>query len=321
MHRLKATLAWIVLGAACVPLCRPQPAAVPRPSPPGASGTRLVSPYRAYTFRLTSFAPAPDRVAGVLLRARINGGPALRLLLDSGAEHITIDRKAASKSPLRVVSDFLLVGAGDSPTRAAMTGVAERVEIGPVSFANCPVDVVRGRFAGGIDGVIPVSLFGAFLVRLDLPARTLALIPYPDGAPARTASFSPTVRNRNLLLTKAVLDGAREGYVLLDTGAAYTGISPQTARALGSSPVESFHMQGATGAVAGEMVQPGIRFRIADQELKADHPVALDLATISRYNGIEMIGVLGYPELRNTVLTVNYRDALVGIERKRGGGL
>jgi hypothetical protein len=30
-----------------------------------------------------------------------------------------------------------------------------------------------------------------------------------------------------------------------------------------------------------------------------------------------MIGVLGYPELRHTVLTVNYRDALVRIERKR----
>jgi hypothetical protein len=76
-------------------------------------------------------------------------------------------------------------------------------------------------------------------------------------------------------------------------------------------------MQGATGWVAGETVEPGIRFRIAGQELTVDHPVALDLTTVSRFNGIEMIGVLGYPELRHTVLTVNYRDALVRIERKR----
>jgi hypothetical protein len=278
---------------------------------------RLISSYRPYALSLTSFAPAPDRVAGVLLKARINGGPALRLLLDSGAERIAIDRKAAAKSALRVVSNFLLVGAGDSPTRAAETGVAERVEIGPVSFADCPVDVVRGRVAEGIDGVIPVSLFGGFLVRLDLPARILGLTPYPDGAPAPTVGFSPTVPNRNLLLMKAVLDDAREGYVLLDTGAAYTGISPQTARALRSSLVEPLHMQGATGWVAGETVEPGIRFRIAGQELTVDHPVALDLTTVSRFNGIEMIGVLGYPELRHTVLTVNYRDALVRIERKR----
>jgi hypothetical protein len=78
-------------------------------------------------------------------------------------------------------------------------------------------------------------------------------------------------------------------------------------------------MQGATGWVVGEIIEQGIRFRIAGQELRADHPVALDLATVSRFNGIEMIGVLGYPELRRTVLTVNYRDALVGIELKRGG--
>jgi hypothetical protein len=179
-----------------------------------------------------------------------------------------------------------------------------------VAFANCPVAVVRGRVAEGVDGVIPVSLFGGFLVRLDLPARALALTPYPDGAPARTAGLSPTVPNRNLLLMKAALDGAREGYVLLDTGAAYTGISLQTARALRSR----------VGAVAGEMIEPGIRFRIADQELTADHPMAVDLTTVSRYNGVEMIGVLGYPELRNTILTVNYRDALVGIERKRASG-
>jgi hypothetical protein len=283
----------------------------------------LISPYREYALTLTSFAPAPDRVAGVLLKTRINGGPALRLLLDSGAEQIAIDRKSAAKSALQVASDFLLVGAGDSPTRAAAAGIAERVEIGPVVFANCPVDVVRGRFAEGLDGVVPVSLFGGFLVRLDLPARTLALTPYPDGAPIRTAGFSATVPTRNLLLTKAALDGAREGYVLLDTGAAYTGISLQTARALRSRPVESFHMQGAAGAVgavAGEMVEPGIRFRIADQEFTADHPVAVDLTTVSRYNGVEMIGVLGYPELRNTVLTVNYRDALVSIQHKRDGG-
>jgi hypothetical protein len=279
----------------------------------------LISPYREYALTLTSFAPAPDRVAGVLLKTRINGGPALRLLLDSGAEQIAIDRKAAAKSALQAASDFLLVGAGDSPTRNATAGIAERVEIGPVAFANCPVDVVRGRVAEGLDGVIPVSLFGEFLVRLDLPDRTLTLTPYPDVTLARTAGFSATVPNRNLLLTKAALDDAREGYVLLDTGAAYTGISLQTARALRSRLVESFRMQGFSGAVAGEIVEPGIRFRIADQEFTADHPVAVDLTTVSRYNGVEMIGVLGYPELRNTVLTVNYRDALVSIQRKRDG--
>lgn len=319
MRQVKAIPAWIFLGAACVPPCQAQPAAAPRLSPPDASGIRLISSYRAYALDLSSFVPVPDHVAGVLLKARINGGPALRLLLDSGAERIAINRKVAAKSALRPVSDFLLVGAGDSPTRAAETGVAERVEIGPVSFANCPVDVVRGRVAEGIDGVIPVSLFGGFLVRLDLPAGILALTPYPDGAQAQSVGLFPTVSNRNLLLTKAVLDGAREGYVLLDTGAAYTGISPQTARALGSLLVEPLHMQGATGWVVGEIIEQGIRFRIAGQELRADHPVALDLATVSRFNGIEMIGVLGYPELRRTVLTVNYRDALVGIELKRGG--
>lgn len=319
MHRFRAILAWFFLGVVWVPLGRPQPVA-PLPAPARAEGASLISPYRAYSLRLTSFVPSPRVVAGVLLKARINGGPELRLLLDSGAEEITLDRKAATKSALLPVSDFLLVGAGESPTRAAMASLAEKVEVGPVAFANCPVDVVSGRIFGGIDGVIPMSLFGGFLVRLDLPSKTLSLVPYPNDTSARSTGFSVTVAHESMLLTKAVLDDAREGYVLLDTGAAYTGISPRVAQALRSSPVESLHMQGATGSVAGEMLTPGIRFRIAGQEFTPANPVTMDLTTISRYSGVEMIGVLGYPELRHAVLTVNYRDALVDIELKGGTG-
>lgn len=287
-------------------------------SPPDSGGIKLISSYGEYTLRLTSFAPSPHLVAGALLKARVNNGPELRLLLDSGAERIALDGKAAAKSAVRAVSDFLLVGAGESRPGTAGAGVAERVEIGPLSFANCPVDVVRGRIAGGVDGVIPLSLFSGFLVRLDLAAKTLDLTPYPDGD-ARTAGFSPSAGRRNLLLTKAVLDDDREGYVLLDTGAAFTGISPRTARDLRSSPVESISLRGASGWVSGDMVKHGVRFRIGGQEFTAEQPVALDLSTFSRFSGIELIGVVGYPELRNAVLTVNYRDALVSIEAKRGG--
>jgi hypothetical protein len=289
------------------------------PVPPSESGgTKLISSYGKYTLRLASFAPSPHLVAGALLKARVNNGPELRLLLDSGAEHIALYGKAAAKSAVRAVSDLLLVGAGESRPATAGAGVAESVEIGPVSFADCPVDVVRGRIAGGVDGVVPLSLFSGFLVRLDLAAKTLDLAPYPDGE-ARTAGFSPIAGRRSLLLTKAVLDDDREGYVLLDTGAAFTGISARTARDLRRSPVESLDLRGANGWVSGDMVKHGIRFRIGCQDFTAEQPVALDLSTFSRFSGIELIGVVGYPELRRAVLTVNYRDGLVGIESKRGG--
>jgi len=315
MRLAQAAWAWILLGALSVPPCQSQPAAARPPlGEPGSA--RLISPYSPYTLKLTSFAPSPGQVTGVLLKARINSGPELRLLLDSGAEYLTLDSKAAMRSSLRGASDLVLVGA--SRTGSGVAASAAKVEIGPLVFSDCPVNVVRKRMPGGIDGVIPLALFAGFLVRLDLPAKTLGLEPYPEGA-MRPAGSSGGAGYGSLLLVKAVVNEALEGYVLLDTGAAYTGISFETAHALRSRPVESLHLADAAGDLTGDRVGKGIRFRIAGQELKAGDPVALDLRTVSGYNGLELIGVLGYPDLRCTVLNVNYREARIGIELEGDG--
>ncbi|MGD0500154.1 MAG: pepsin/retropepsin-like aspartic protease family protein [Bryobacteraceae bacterium] len=300
------------MGAGFQP-CHAGSADVPPPSQPVMRGPELAAPYRDYSLKLGSFAPVPGRVAGALLTARVNGGPPLSLLLDSGAEHIAIGSRAAARSALATASPLLWVGAGEPPTRTVRTAIAETVEVGPLSFRNCQVDVAPGEVAPGIDGVIPLSLFGDFLIRLDLAAKTLALTPYSNAAD--TAGFARVVPNLGLLLMRGVLNGSREGYVLLDTGASYSAISRQTARVLGSSLVSAVNLQGAGGAVPADLVASGVRFQVAGQNLTAGRVVAIDLATAGGRHGVEMIGVLGYPELRNSALTVNYRDALLRLDR------
>ena len=59
------------------------------------SSPRLSSPLHPYTLKLESFVPAPGKAMGVLLKARINGGHTLNLLLDSGAEHLVVTRPVA----------------------------------------------------------------------------------------------------------------------------------------------------------------------------------------------------------------------------------
>lgn len=59
----------------------------PAKSPP-ISSSRIplhVSEYKTYRLKLSPFVPSPARTRGVLLTAHINRGPALSLLLDSGA--------------------------------------------------------------------------------------------------------------------------------------------------------------------------------------------------------------------------------------------
>jgi hypothetical protein len=258
-------------------------------------------------------------VSGALLQVRINGGAPLHLLLDSGAAHITLDARASAKSAIRAVSESQMVGLGESPARAARSGMAATVDAGGLQFRNCRVDMAPGRLAAGIDGVIPLSLFGRFLIRLDLPGKALDLMPYADGA-AQTAGSARMIPRGDVLFVRGSLDGALEGYILLDTGASYSAISRPAAQALGSSLVSTVGLRGAGGAVKGDEIAAAIRFHIAGQSLTAEPVVALDLAGFSASNGVETVGVLGYPALRASILTVNYRDGLVRVDAPSKGG-
>jgi hypothetical protein len=76
-----------VLGIALAVCC---------PMPGRAGSARLsevatpesASAYRAYHLSPTPLLLGPNVVVGMLLKVRIDGGPALRLLLDSGAQDI-----------------------------------------------------------------------------------------------------------------------------------------------------------------------------------------------------------------------------------------
>jgi hypothetical protein len=270
----------------------------------------LVSPYQPYELKLQPFYPIPSRPAGVLLHGRINGGPPLRLVLDSGAGFIVIGAKAARSAGISASSEMELVGLGSRPARV---GWAETVEIGPVRFRNCRVALVEGNVIEGADGVIPLSLFSDFLLRLNLPEKTLGLIPYSREQDLASPS-SREVTQRDLLLVAAVLNGKQSGRVVLDTAAFCSAISREVAGSPRGLLAPEIRIEAGTGAATGQLVSSAVHFQIAGQELIPNEVVALDLSNLSRHYGMDVVGVLGFPALRPYVLTISYRDALVKIE-------
>jgi hypothetical protein len=286
-----------------------------RSTPAPDAPPELVSPYQQYDLKLHAFYPAPLCPVGVLLQVRINGGRPLRLVLDSGAEFIVIGTKDARSVGLSSGPEMDLVGL---ESRVAKVGRAETVEIGPLSFRNCPVAFVKGNVIEGADGVIPLSLFSAFLLRLDLPEKMLGLIPYPREG---NTDVPPThgVTKHDLLLVATVLNGKRNGYVVMDTGAYCSAISREVARTLnGSQIVPEVRLAAGTGAATGQRVSSSIHFAIAEQDLIPDEVVALDLSNLSSHFGVEVMGVLGFPALTHYVLTIDYRDGQVKIEPPEG---
>lgn len=287
-------------------------------SRPGVTAPEPASAQRSYRLKLGSFVVPPNPSLGLLVRARINKGPLLRLLLDSGSQYVVLDRRTAMKSGCTGGTDLDLVGAGAPAPELVKRLSAETIDVADLTLRHVPMLITDHRLADGIDGVIPLSLFAGFLIRLDIPAKTLELLPYPPGQ-GDTDGAVHAVSSNELLFLKGVFNETYEGYFLLDTGAAYNAISQKLNRHLNRSEAlapSSVPLQGGTIAMDAPRFPDSASLRVGSRKLAAGPVVAIDLSTASRYHDLEVSGLIGYPALRDSVLVVNYRDGLVRIDAR-----
>jgi len=261
----------------------------------------------------------PARTLGLIVKARVNGGPVLRLLLDSGTQYLVLDRKAARKSACGGGADLDLVGAG-GPATVVERLQARTVELGDLTLRDVPVLIANRQLPDGLQGVFPLSALAEFLIRLDIPGKSLDLQPYPREQ-AETQGALPAVSNNQLLFLKGTVNETHEGYFLLDTGASYNAISRNMVRRLNISEALAslVPMQGGVAEMDAPLLTGQVRLRLPTNELVRGPVVALDLSTASRYHNLEVSGLIGYPALSESVLSVNYRDSLVAIG-SRGNG-
>jgi hypothetical protein len=281
------------------------------------AGPRLESLCRPYSLKLSALFNPQAGPMGLLVRARIGGGPSLRLLLDSGAQHIVLNKWAAG--PLSAAGSTLeLIGLGGSDKGARRLACAT-VEISDLALRDCDMLSVGAQLLDGIDGVIPMSLFAGFLVRLDIPKKTLYLDPYTTGAPIKDEADSPARTDNSLLFLEATLNESQSGYILLDTGASYNAVSSDAAargwkgyRTL--SP--TLALRGFLAEMGGSLLPHGVRFRFGSRVVSADPAVVVDLSGLSRRHPFAIAGILGYPALQRSIVTINYRDEVVRINAK-----
>jgi Aspartyl protease len=270
-----------------------------------------------YRLKVGPFVIPPTRMAGLIVKARINGGPPLRLLLDSGANEITLDARAAAKSGCAGGTDLDLVVAGAKAATVVKQVRAATVEVGDLVLRDLPV-LISGKGIGeGIQGALPLSVFSAFLIRLDVPGKTLDLLPYPAtslDAKGDLRAFS----SNDLLFIRGTVNERHEGYFLLDTGASYNALSRTVARDLNLSEAlaERVPLQAGARELDAPLMRSGVRLRFGTKELETGSVVAVDLSVSSRYHNLDIAGLLGFPAISGSVLVVNYRDRLVRIDSR-----
>src|SRR5580700_7030109 len=86
---------------------------------------RLPGGAASYRIKLDRFVVPPNLAAGLLVKARINGGPLLSLLVDSGTQCVVLNRTAALRSHCAGGADLEMIGAGAASATLVKRQVAD----------------------------------------------------------------------------------------------------------------------------------------------------------------------------------------------------
>jgi hypothetical protein len=290
---------------------------------------------------LPSTSPAYIEAAG--LSIYLNGKRKL-LELDTGASGLTITRAAAKAAGLVSEGDVKIGGIGDrSPTQASLAHVDD-IRVGALEFKNCMVHVVdEGRFYA--DGLIGADVFQHYVVTLDIPGRQLRLAPLPKrpdeqneapatlqtttdaaqalsyAARARDRYVAPEMKNwteifraREKLIVPAMIGNASVKLFLLDTGAVFDTITPTAAREV--SPVRAENglgIFGMSGDVHNVFIARDVTVSFGGVRQEIEGMIAFDSRALSHMAGAEISGIIGFPTLRDLVISIDYRDNLIHV--------
>jgi hypothetical protein len=249
---------------------------------------------------------------GLVIHAFVDGTKELRLILDTGAHGVLLNRSAAARLCLRFFGDTLLGGYGaesPSPVRIAM---AHSFKTGEVEFSNLMVKAAERDITDQADGVAGLDLFADYLIRLDFRARTLDLTPL-DGTNSLESCTTclRAYRAGHLLLVPASLNGGDPEFFILDSGAPQSVVSDRLVPAVGRTVLVG-GMQGAQLAV---LPSRPVSIRLGNESLLDFHYAALDTTAISEHNGIEIGGALGFSVLRELAMTIDYSSGRIAVSR------
>lgn len=120
----------------------------------------------------------PRHLRGYGLAVDVNGHKT-RLMLDTGASGILINRTLAEKAGVTRLADLGLGGIGDKGRKSGYRALADSVKVGGLEFQNCTVAVLDKRLVVGEDGLIGADVFSNFLVDVDFSNEKLRLSELP----------------------------------------------------------------------------------------------------------------------------------------------
>jgi Aspartyl protease len=260
--------------------------------------------------RLDGVTSVPMRMAdgAPVVPIRIDGGPVLHVLFDSGSTNY-LTPAAARRLHLRAFGEDKSGGVGPLLVRQRYTTV-HRLEVGAAELRDQPFGIIDDAPGPGIDGAIGQEVLQRFVtsfdfahgrVRLARNARALGIT-----ARAIALRFAPSGPE-----VDGALDGLR-GAIALDTGSgvALDVMSPFVRKHGLARRYRVHGLVSTGGGIGGATIGYFARartLRVGDVVLH-DVPIVLGTMTTGALADPTQLGNLGTPALRNYVTVFDYRN-------------
>jgi predicted aspartyl protease len=266
---------------------------------------------------------------GYGLQVKFNDRASAVLLLDTGADGITIGRKLAEKAGAVRIADTRIFGIGDKGPVESYVAWIDKINIGSVEFHNCIVVVSSKNNIADEAGLIGPDVFEKFLITLDFREKIMTLAPLPPNPTAASADdewqdryiapemqgFTKFYRFGHDIIIPVVVNDKALGNFIVDTGADINSLSPKFAAQVTKASADGeYRMSGVSGSVDQVLTGKKAILMFAKMRIESHDLPVFTTESISESEGTEIAGFIGIRTLVQMKMKIDYRDGLINLE-------
>jgi Flp pilus assembly protein TadD/predicted aspartyl protease len=252
----------------------------------------------------------------IIVKAKVNRGPAMDFVLDTGSEQTVISRETAARMGIRPIVNILSAGVGDLGVRELELTRLDELEIGSLKVQNVPSIIknppLHGLPTREMESFSPLAL--GMSVVIDYDRQQLIM-----GAqlPEEKADVELPLRMHRLAMVPGHVQGGAASFIL-DTGGQVISISTDTASGLERGEMRNIPLKvyGASGWDRDAFLMPGVDLNFNKIEYKNLSVVVLNLRAPSVLLGFRLGGIVGYKFLSRYRVAINLDKSIVQLQAR-----
>ncbi len=255
----------------------------------------------------------------IIVKARVNKGPQMDFVLDTGSEQTVISRETGARMGIRPIVNILSAGVGDLGVRELELTRLDELEIGgELKVQNVPSIIknppLHGLPTREMESFSPLAL-GLSLV-IDYDKNQLLI---GDKLPDEAADVDLPLRMHRLAMVPGQVQGGPASFIL-DTGGQVISISTDTASGLERGEMRNIPLKvyGASGWDRDAFLMPGVNLNFTPKiEYRNLSVVVLNLRAPSVLLGFRLGGIVGYKFLSRYRVAINLDKSIVQLQARQ----